>query len=211
MTNTEIKKIYDRYLSDEIPSDFKLDKGILYKSPVKDVLVGFCFERSSSEKESLYVWSFAMPLYIEKEDLSLTFGHRLRNKKNQDLWHLKNNPSIDKVVKDLIALMEKEIENFFPKVEKPNDFFEYYRNEKVKNIRINEALTYSAIYSERKESKELLESFINELKNEDLEIGWINSVLQNATNMKELLQSGDGVSTLFDKNIELTKTHLKVA
>lgn len=211
MTNTEIKKIYDRYISEEIPSDFKLDKGILYKSPVKDVLVGFCFEKSGFNKECVYVSVFAQPLYIESDCIVLTFGHRLKNKKNGELWHLKNNPNIDKVVKDLVALMEKEIQDFFPKVQTANDFFKYYKDKKVKNIRIKEALTYSAIYSERKESKELLESFINELKNEDLEIGWINSVLQNATNMKELLQSGVGVSTLFDKNIELTKTHLKVA
>lgn len=211
MTNTEIKKIYNRYLSDKISSDFKLDKGVLYKSPVKDILIGFCFEKSSSEKESLYVWSFAMPLYIEKEDLSLTFGHRLKNKKNQELWHLKNNPNIDKVIKDLLILMEEEIKNFFPKIEKPKDFFEYYKNEKVKNIRIKEALTYSAIYAEQKESKEILENFINELKNEDLDIDWINGVLQNVTSIKELLQKGSNVNALLNKNIELTKSHLKVA
>lgn len=210
MTNTEIKRIYDRYLSDEISSNFKLDKGVLYKNPVKDILVGFCFERSSSEKESLYVWSFAMPLYIEKEDLSLTFGHRLRNKKNEELWHFKNNPKVDGVIKDLIALMQKEIKHFFPRVEKPNDFFEFYKNEKVKNIRIKEALTYSAVYAKRKESKELLEILTNELKNEDLDIGWIRGVLQNVTDLKEFLKKDNNVNTLLNKNIELTKSNLKI-
>lgn len=210
MTNTDISRLYKNYLSKVIPLDFKLDKGILYKTSVNNILVGFCFERSSSEKESLYVWSFAMPLYLMKEDLSLTFGQRLKRGKNEELWHFKNNPQIDKTLKSLTLLMQKEIKDFFPKVETPKDFFEFYKDSEVKNVRIKEALVYSGVYAKHPQSKELLKSFTEELENEDLTIQWIKDVLQNSLHLQEVLDKNGDVDTLLNQNIKMTKSHLKI-
>src|SRR5690606_902837 len=187
MTNADIKRIYSNHMAKVMPSNFKLNKGILYETPVSEVLKGFCFERSPSENESLYIWSFVMPLYVEKENISLTFGKRLKNPEGKELWHLKNNPIIDSTIAGLVSLMYDEIENFFPKVETPDDFYQFYKSKEVKNIRINEALVYSAVYSKNGHSKEILRNFITELEAEDLEIGWIKNVLLRARELERII------------------------
>lgn len=208
MTNTEIKKIYNRHLSETIPLDFKLDKGILYKSPVKDTLVGFCFEKSGFNKDCVYISAFVQPLYVESDCIVLTFGKRLKSKKNGELWHLKNNPEIDKAISELKPLMQKEIENFFPKVETPNDFYQYYKSKEVKNIRINEALVYSAIYSMNGHSKQILRNFIKELVKEDLEIGWIKNIFLKAIELERIIDDDHKVKSYLAKNISKTKSNL---
>lgn len=208
MTNTDIKKIYNSHLAKVIPPEFELDKGILYKTPVNDILVGFCFEKSSSEKESLYVWSFAMPLYLEKDNISLTFGRRLKDSKGNELWRLKNSQSIDKSIAELASLMYDEIESFFPAVETPESFYQFYKDKEVKNIRINEALVYSAIYSKNNRSQELLKDFIAELEKEDLEIGWIKNVLLKAKELEKTIDDDHKVRGYLSKNISETKSNL---
>lgn len=208
MTNTDIKKIYNNYLAKVIPPDFELDKGILYKTPVNEILVGFCFEKSSSEKESLYIWSFAMPLYIEKDIISLTFGQRLKDSKGNELWHLKNNQSIDKAIAGLASLMYDEIESFFPAVETPESFYRFYKDKEVKNIRIKEALVYSVIYSKNNRANELLKDFIAELEEEDLEIGWIRNVLLRAKELEKIIDDEDKFKAYLSKNISETKSNL---
>tara|TARA_R110002020_G_scaffold419049_1_gene628272 strand:+ start:439 stop:1071 length:633 start_codon:yes stop_codon:yes gene_type:complete len=210
MTNTDIKKIYNNYLAKVIPPDFELDKGILYKTPVNEILVGFCFEKSSSEKESLYVWSFAMPLYIEKDNISLTFGQRLKDSKGNELWHLKNNQSIDKAIARLASLMYDEIESFFPVVETPENFYRFYKDKGVKNIRINEALVYSAIYSKSNRAKEIMKDFIAELEEEDLEIGWIKNVLLKAKELEKMIDDNHKAKAYLSKNISETKSNLSL-
>ena len=106
--------------------------------------------------------------------------------------------------------MNKEVKVFLSKVTTPSAFYEHFKNKKIKNIRTKEALVYSAIYAEDKKSKEILKNFIDELRKEDLDIGWVKDVLQNVTTLKVLLEKDNDLRVLFNKNIDLTKSRLKL-
>ncbi|KAB1153395.1 hypothetical protein F7018_17170 [Tenacibaculum aiptasiae] len=210
MTNTEIKRIYKNHLKDVLPSGFILKGGILYNKDINELLVGFCFEKSGFHKDGVYVWSFVMPLYVEKEDLSLTFGKRMEIKKNGGVWRLKNNSDIDKTISELKSLMKKELKAFLSKIKTSEDFYDYFKNKKVKNIRIKEALVYSAIHSDNKKGKKLISEFIKELQKEDLEIGWIKSILEAMVYLEKEYENKNDLNVFFNKNIEQTKLNLKL-
>ncbi|WP_420552292.1 hypothetical protein [Tenacibaculum aiptasiae] len=210
MTNTEIKRIYENHLKDVFPNSFILKEGVLYNKDINELLVGFCFEKSGFHKDEVYVWSFVMPLYVENEDLSLTLGKRMEIKKNGGVWHLKNNSDIDKTISELKSLIKKELKGFLSKIKTSEDLYDYFKNKKVKNIRIKEALVYSAIHSDNKKGKKILSGFIKELKKEDLEIGWIKSILENMVYLEKEYENKNDLNVFFNKNIEQTKLNLKL-
>lgn len=53
---------------------------MLFQKPISHILRGFYFEDSEFNPESVYVWVFAMPLYIPKGYVYFTFGKRLFRK-----------------------------------------------------------------------------------------------------------------------------------
>ncbi len=210
MTNTDIKRIYKNHLEDIFPSNFILKGDILYNRDIDNLLVGFCFEKSGFQKEGVYILPFVQPLYILDEDVNLTFGTRIKSRRNVDLWHLKNNIDIDKTLSELKPLMKKELKNFLLKIKNSEDFYNYFKNKKVKNIRIKEALVYSAVHSDNKKGKILISEFIKELKKEDLEIDWIKGILEDMLYLEKEYDNRDALNILFNKNLEQTRLNLKL-
>lgn len=210
MTNTDIKRIYKNHLEDIFPSNFILKGDILYNRDIDNLLVGFCFEKSGFHKEGVYILPFVQPLYILDEDINLTFGTRIKSRRNGDLWHLKNNIDIDKTLSELKPLMKKELKNFLLKIKNSEDFYNYFKNKKVKNIRIKEALVYSAVHSDNKKGKILISEFIKELKKEDLEIDWIKGILEDMLYLEKEYDNRDTLNILFNENLEQTRLNLKL-
>lgn len=205
MTNTDIKKINEKYFNTIISESFSLKGNILYHIPLIDFILGFCFETSKNEKDSLYVWSFIQPLYVPTDSISLSFGKRLENK----LWKLKGNEVLKSEVDELTTLMRAEMDNFFSKVNSIDKFYVFFENE-CRNLRMIEALVYSAIYSQNKDAELILNNFINNLQQENLSIKWISDILNQMKYLKSILNDKNKLDDLFKKNIEFTKTNLKL-
>lgn len=205
MTNAEIKKLVDTSFMTFIEKGFRLHKDILCIEPLNNMIVGFCFEKSGFHKDSLYVWSFVQPLYVPNEHIILTFGKRVRNEQLQ----IKNNKEFDKDVKELSKLMNKEIEVFLNEVSSPSKFYNYYQDKCV-NLRMIEAVVYSAIYTKQKNTKTLLNNFINTIKKDDLSIKWIEDLLNQMISIKEIVDDNDKIDILLKNNIEFTKSNLKL-
>jgi len=50
---------------------------IAYRQPVGWVLLGVFGEGSGWRRDQLYIWSLVMPLYVESENLVLSYSHRV--------------------------------------------------------------------------------------------------------------------------------------
>lgn len=204
MTNTEIKKIVNNHLGEIVSKGFKLQKDILFKEPLDDMLIGFCFEKSGFDKDIFYVNAFVQPLYIENENIILTFGWRIRKQ-----WKLKNNDNLDKDLQELSTLMLEELNSFLNIVDTPSKFYEYY-HDKCVNIRMIEAVVYSAIYTKHPDAELILNNFIEILQNENLSIKWMKKILNEMIDLKETFHNDAEISKKLQSNIQKTKSHLKL-
>lgn len=205
MTNTEIKKLVNTSFKTFVENKFTLHKDILYREPLNNMLVGFCFEKSSFHKDSLYVWSFVQPIYVPNENINLTFGKRIRNEQ----WQIKNNPKFDKDIKKLSNLMSNEVTTFLNEIDTPLKFYNYYQDKSV-NLRMLESVVYSAIYTKQKDIKILLNNFIDILKKEDLSIKWIEELLNQMVSLNKIIDDDNKINALIKNNIEFTKSNLKL-
>jgi len=52
---------------------------MIFRRPIDHVLQGLCFEGSSFDNKSFYVWAFILPLFIPVKYLNFNFGRRLRH------------------------------------------------------------------------------------------------------------------------------------
>jgi len=204
MKNIAVERVVKRYLQAFIINDdFIFSNNLLYKSPLEDILAGFCFEKSGLNKDGVYVWCFVQPLYLKSEHIILSYGKRLKGTRGE-LWLLKNNTNLEETIEELIPLMKDAIDVFLNNVDTPSKFYNYYQD-KLVNLRMAEAVTYSAIYSKNKDSKLILENYINILENENIEVDWVKNLLDVAKGLKLIIGNDEAIQNLFQKNIIETK------
>lgn len=199
MNNTEIKKLVNISLRPIIEKGFTYKKNVLYMKPLEELLVGFYFEKSGFNKDSLYIWSFVQPLYVPNENIILTFGKRLREKE----WAIKNNPNLNSDLNLIRQLIEEEISSFITAVDTPIKFFKYYEDKCI-NLKMIESLVYTSLYIKHKDSQLILNKFIDHLKHQDLTINWVNELLNNMLFLKNIQDSKNKLDNLFKNNIEET-------
>lgn len=204
MTNIEIKRFVMKHLQEITSLGFYFQKNILFKED-NDIIIGFCLEKSGVQKDSLYIWSFSQPLYVLAEDINLSFGRRLR----KEAWQIKGNSNLDNDALLMIQLMRDELNGYLNQVNNPDKFYQCF-NDKCVNLRMLEAVVYSALKSNNNQSEDILSNYINILKQEDLSINWISRLLENAEELMQSLSNSDSVKFLLDKNIEITKNNLGI-
>ncbi len=106
MTTKQFTKIAKEFLPD-LPG-FVVDKKLVFKSPVDDVLRGLYFE-SSADANCFYLSVFFMPLFVPTDAVSGTGGKRIGNALN---WRL-DNPNL---LADLRAAIHAEAIPFLDRV-----------------------------------------------------------------------------------------------
>ena len=177
----------DKFIKQNISTHFSgyiVQNRFFIKTPIDDVLYGYCFE-NSSKKNKNHIWSFVQPLYIRDNILHLTFGKRLKFK-NSEAWN------IDEIVDDkysmdyLLNEMKKE-EKEIARLSGPLEFYEFYKKEEhlEENLRVYEAVIYSSIWlslpSAQKELNDCIEYIYQQ---EDLSIKWVKEVLDNMLRLR---------------------------
>jgi len=84
VTNKEFADLGKQLLPD-LPG-FRVQKHMVVKYPLGDVVRGLHFERSS-DKRFFYVWVFMLPLFVPTKYLNFTFGERLLRPGPGDRWN----------------------------------------------------------------------------------------------------------------------------
>jgi hypothetical protein len=176
MTNADLSKMVKKYLVPSIGSEYSLKKNILYRTPVKDIILGFCFERSANDKNSFYVWAFGQPLYVLTEDFVLTFGIRLSNKKTKsERWEFSKD-----AFEDLANLMKTEGLIYIENISNPERFYRYFKEDKSGSIRVMEAVVYSGFFSDSPESNDDAMRLLRQIREkEDVTIPWVKEIRDN--------------------------------
>lgn len=176
MTSAELSKIVKKHLIPSIGNEYTLKKNILYRTPVKDIILGFCFEGLANDKNGFYVWAFAQPLYVPAEDFVLTFGIRLSNGKIKgERWEFSR-----AAFEELAVLIKTEGLNYLDKISDPENFYKYFKKDKSGSIRIMEAVVYSGFYCDNPKSNDDALILINQIREkEDVSIPWISEIQEN--------------------------------
>jgi len=87
---------------------FVMEKKVMFKSPVGDIMYGISFE-SSQDAEWFYLWDFFLPLFVPNDSVHGTFGKRIGHDIN---WTI-NNPNL---MADLSAAVYNEGLPFFDRI-----------------------------------------------------------------------------------------------
>ncbi|MFM9837593.1 MAG: hypothetical protein ACKVOQ_04970 [Cyclobacteriaceae bacterium] len=176
MTNSELSKMIKKYLIPLLGDQYSIKNNIVYKTPVSDILLGFCFERTANDKSAFYLSVFAQPLYVPSEDFILTFGIRLnRRKTKSEKWD-----SSKEVFEELASVVKTEGLGFLENVSKPDKFCEFLKKDKSGSVRVTEAMVYSEFYCEMPEADKDAMFLLKHIREkEDLSIGWIKEIQDN--------------------------------
>jgi hypothetical protein len=191
-----------------LEGNYKISNNCLIKSPIKDIIVGFCFENSSSEN-MMYIWWFAQPLFVPSDTMNLTFGNRINLGEGGQLWDFSQSKTENniKILSREMQLIEiKEINT----LETPLNFYHNYYKNKEKNLRIYEAIVISASWVDLPNMDNEIENcllFVD--KNLDKTIPWIKQVVENLNLLKEKKTKEDK-HTLLDRWKNETIANLKL-
>jgi hypothetical protein len=205
MTDVEINRFIKKNFLDGVFLDFSIYRNLLYRNSVDGVLTGFYFEKSSSQSNGIYIWSFAQPLFIPNDSVVLTFGRRIRN----SIWIIKDNPLIENDLKEMKSLMDREFFDYLSKIDSSSGFYEYF-GRKSTNLRMIEGVVHSGVSANRADVKGVLANFIDALKSNDMTIGWVSDL---HTRMLEIYKNWENrafLSSMMGKNIQFTKDHIGI-
>lgn len=112
---------------------------MLLADPVGDILRGICFEGSSFDKSSFYVWMFWMPLYVLTDELHLTLGKRICGD-DGERW---NGVSVG-LLENMAASIQSDALPFLRRLETSNGLVETARDvaAESRNPHAQETLAY---------------------------------------------------------------------
>ncbi len=194
MTKNKLESIARRYIQPSL-GNYKLQDGFIIKLPIEDIIIGFCLERSSIS-DCGYVWWFSQPLYVPSDMLHLTFGGRIGFNDGDQLWNF-TTEQINQTMDLLISKMKGGQERV-SLVEKPSDFYNYYRSEQEKNLRIYEADTYTACWTMRPTMQTEIEDCINFiLREQNTTIPWVQAILND---LRSIAKSKDNEQIFSELN-----------
>jgi hypothetical protein len=177
MKQKKLQVILERNIMNSLMDNYYFMDDFLIKQPIQDILIGFCFERSSTKDEKYVSW-FTMPLYYSHKVIGLTFGSRIQSKERGQVWDF-SDALIDNTIEELLPqlLSHEEIIN---EREIPINFYNAYYKKKQTNLRIYEAVTYTACWLELPTMHNEIESCIKFIENEnDTSVPWVKKILDN--------------------------------
>jgi hypothetical protein len=121
--------------------------GILHLSGPSEVLRGVCIEASGFASQAVYVWAFAMPMYVPAEEINFLFGKRLRDGNGSERWSVDaENPKI--FASELLAVLEREGMPWLHRFESLDSIVKFINEMPQESINIHhrQILAYSLAY-----------------------------------------------------------------
>jgi hypothetical protein len=173
----KLQVILEKDILNSLRNNYYFMDDFLIKQPIQDILIGFCFERSSTKNERYVSW-FTMPLYYFQKVIGLTFGGRIQSKNRGQMWDF-GDAQIANTIGELLPqlLLHEEKIN---ELEMPLNFYNAYYKKKHTNLRIYEAVTYTACWLELPTMQNEIQSCIQFIETEnDTSVPWIKKILDN--------------------------------
>ncbi|MBN1971953.1 MAG: hypothetical protein JW870_21555 [Candidatus Delongbacteria bacterium] len=185
MNNSELKKIINKTISGNKHFGFIHFKNLIIREPIKEILQGFCFEKSPHDKNGFYLWVFVQPIFIENDNIVLTFGKRIKNKNGNEWWSI-NKENENYIIQNLNTVFENEGFNYLNQTGSLNKFFNYFRDCQT-NLRIMEAVSFTSFIIGNKDCYKENDTLINEIEeNHDLGIKWKRDILDKLYLIKNI-------------------------
>ena len=157
---------------------FKYEKSIMFKTPLRDILSGFYFERIDKH---VYVWLFFQPLFIPHKNLYFTFGERLGQKHKRFSLDEADMDNTIEILNNLIRLNIDAVENLEP----VQEFYNYF-SEKNTNFNTFLDLVFTSCFLGKPDSRLELKTLRDEINTSDnMHLAWMQELLTRT----ELLMS----------------------
>lgn len=108
MTGREFDQLIRRHFLHRL-SGYACGRGLLFKSPLRYLLRGFCFQPSSFDKFRFSVQLFVQPLFVSSDHIYFSIGNRLGElSRNQERWWSVAEESENTVMEDVFSLIMSE-------------------------------------------------------------------------------------------------------
>lgn len=178
MKNKDFTELAKRLLPDL--ASFAVKAPLMFISPVKHTLRGFCFESHSHEAKLFYVWVFFQPLFIPTKHIILTFGKRI----NDDRW----NADAPNLVHELGDALKREALPFLSPIESPRDVAQAAKSLRLpQNPNVQQAIAYAlARAGDVSKAVAALDELVRLL---DVKVPWQLEMLERANALKSQLLS----------------------
>ena len=180
MTNREIESFIKKNIIGYVGPNIIQKGSYILLHPFDDLLGGFCFERSASDKNSIYIWWFVQPLFIPGSIIHLTFGNRLENLHRNQSWE---NLDLMENIEKIREIIQKTIPLIKTLTDSPS-FYDHYDGHPLENLRIDEALVYTRIWIESTNYMDKIKNLISDIDNKfDGSIPWIKTIKEDMINL----------------------------
>jgi len=175
---------------------------MLVMFPVKFLLRGIYFERSSFDAKSFYVWVFFLPLFIPTNHVNFNLGRRLRVSGGGDRW----STDMQDLLSELAAVIKSEALPFLSGIESPLDIVKAVGKMQVsQDPYVQQTVAYAwARAGEVVRANEELEKLLRLL---DTTVAWQRAISDRATNLKVTLSENPTQAQVLLERWEVETVH----
>lgn len=187
MKNTVVKSLFNQHLGQQLGGTGWRQKGhLIYEEIKTGLLKGFCFNSSAYKANQFELRVFIAPLYVPDDFLGLSYGHTILSPIRRQWWEF-DPDSLGQTAAELAPVMNKAQKDFLSKINDAEDFHDYYRTDRKKEIHFYVAVSYSAAYAELKKADKELEKCLSFMKRHfDIQFDWAQKTYADT---ERLLQS----------------------
>jgi len=171
----------NRYIKKEILPHFKehgflVHRSILFKAPIRDILAGFCFDRSD---DAMYLVVFFQPLFIGIDYISYLFGGRVKNANRSEIKFKLDDAHIDSSTQEIIAHIKANIDLVLG-LENTISFYRFFSERQKKDPHYLFRMAATSCYLSEPDCDELLQDAIDYIENSTDKRPWEFELLKTA-------------------------------
>jgi len=198
---------YKKFVPQEVlEKGFSVIKYLCIKTPVNNMLAGFCFEKIRTH---LYVNLFFQLLFVKADCITLKYGWRLSGRHKQGSLFLVDEENIEYSYSEVKTLLSKEVD-FVASIDTLEKFYNFFKTRARDDLRYYEGLVYTAFYLNAYDKEKMLNKFMQLWELSDRkELYWMKEMKEGIDTLVKL-DGKEELMTFFNNNIEWTLNELKL-
>lgn len=202
MKVSEINKYIKKHLQDSL-FDYQVEKGFIFKTESDFFLKGYDFESTGDGEYDLAVWCFIQPLFVKSDCLYYNFGNRLKYKKKVNIlqskeleWWDASKEKLDESFQSILHSIKTTGEEYLNQFKTVQNFYSKFKNKARGDIRVYEAIAYSAILCEEQSVQDkMLRGLLKEAENER-DADWVHQIKSDAALLLSTTNTEDRIKVL---------------
>ncbi|TRC79138.1 hypothetical protein FJV80_23795 [Mesorhizobium sp. WSM4310] len=183
---------------------YKIYNGLVYKSPVDDLLMAITYNSSSNDKNSFYIQYFFIPLFVPTESLHFAFGDRAVPRPGVTGWYY-DMPNLTEEIR--LSLLAQALP-FLNNIKSPGDAARTLKSRSQDNPHIRRAIAFCAAREGNvDEAVRELDQLISSVK---IRTNWELEIKETAILLREklivgIIEANDQLNSWRSKTIENLK------